>query len=165
VKVALVEPAGIVTLCGSVAADVLPLTSVTIAPPVGARPFNVAVPVELPPPVTEVGFTPIEDSVGAFTVRVAVNAEPLVAEIITGEFAATGVVVIVKLAVRLPACTVTEGGTCAAAVFPLDRAITTPPLGATALRVTVPLDVLPPVTPVGLTVNEVSEGAAGVMVS
>jgi len=41
VKVALDEPAGTVTLAGTVAADVLLDERVTAAPPDGAAPFNV----------------------------------------------------------------------------------------------------------------------------
>src|SRR2546429_9416420 len=46
VKVALVAPAGTVTLEGTLAAAVLLLESVTCAPAAGAGPLNVAVPVE-----------------------------------------------------------------------------------------------------------------------
>ena len=49
-NVALVAPAATVTLAGTVAADVLLFDKVTTAPPVGAGPLNVAVPVELFPP-------------------------------------------------------------------------------------------------------------------
>src|SRR6266404_3913728 len=56
-KVALVAPAGTVTLEGTRAAVVLLLESVTIAPPAGAAPLKVTVPVEEFPPVTLVGFS------------------------------------------------------------------------------------------------------------
>ncbi len=65
VNVALVAPAAIVTLDGVLAAVVLLLESVTTAPPEGAAPLNVTVPVEEFPPVTLVGFSVSEDSVGA----------------------------------------------------------------------------------------------------
>src|SRR5438128_11070066 len=58
---ALVAPAGTVTLAGTVAAAVLSLDSVTCAPPAGAGPSSVAVPVELLPPVTVGGLTPSEE--------------------------------------------------------------------------------------------------------
>src|SRR2546427_8439654 len=78
---ALVAPAGTVTLPGTLAAAVLSLDSVTCAPPVGAGPSSVAVPVELLPPVTVVGFTPSEERPAArFTVRVAVRVTPLRSE-------------------------------------------------------------------------------------
>src|SRR2546429_8258602 len=60
VNVTLVAPTGTVTLAGTVAA-VLSLDSVTCAPPAGAGPSSVAVPVELPPPVTVVGLTASEE--------------------------------------------------------------------------------------------------------
>src|SRR2546429_3393043 len=66
VKVALVGPAGTVTLEGTVAAAVLLLESATCAPPAGAAPLNVTVPVEdCVPPITLVGLSVSEESVGA----------------------------------------------------------------------------------------------------
>ena len=66
VNVALVEPAAIVTLAGTVAAFVLLLDSVTSAPPDGAAAVSVAVPVAFAlPPVTLVGEIDSDDSVGA----------------------------------------------------------------------------------------------------
>src|SRR5437773_650189 len=53
VDVALVAPAATVTLEGTVAAAVLLLESATVAPPAGAAPLNVTVPVEdCVPPIT-----------------------------------------------------------------------------------------------------------------
>jgi hypothetical protein len=57
VNVALVVPAATVTLAGVLAAAVLLLESVTWAPPVGAGPLNVTVPVDEFPPTTLVGFS------------------------------------------------------------------------------------------------------------
>ena len=48
----LLEPAGIVTLAGTVTAALL-LATVTTAPPVGARPVSVRIPVTGVPPDTE----------------------------------------------------------------------------------------------------------------
>jgi len=64
VKVALVDPAAIVTLEGTVATDVSLLESVACAPPDGAGPLRVTVPVEESPPVTVVGFRASKVSVG-----------------------------------------------------------------------------------------------------
>ena len=65
VKVALVVPAGIVTLVGAVAALVLLLDSVTTAPPEGAAAVNVAVPCALAlPPTTVAGDSDRLDNVG-----------------------------------------------------------------------------------------------------
>ena len=71
VKVAVVAPAATVTLAGTVAAAVLPLLKVTVAPPVGAAPFRVTVPVEDVPPVTDVGLKLTDFIAGAFTVSPA----------------------------------------------------------------------------------------------
>ena len=56
-NVAVVAPAATVTLEGTVAATVLLLESAIVAPPAGAAPLSVTVPVEEFPPVTLVGFT------------------------------------------------------------------------------------------------------------
>jgi hypothetical protein len=79
-NVALVAPAAIVTLEGTLAAPLL-LESATCAPPVGAGPLNVTVPVEEFPPATLVGFSESEERVGggggaAVTVSEAVLVTP-----------------------------------------------------------------------------------------
>jgi hypothetical protein len=58
---ALVAPATTVTLEGTLAAAVLLLESITCAPPDGAGPLSVTVPVEEFPPVTLVGFSDSEE--------------------------------------------------------------------------------------------------------
>ena len=64
VKFALLLPAGTVTLEGTLAAPLL-LESITCAPPAGAGPLNVTVPVEdCRPPTTLVGFNVSEETVG-----------------------------------------------------------------------------------------------------
>src|SRR5689334_16071098 len=64
-NVALVCPAATVTLAGTVATAVLLLPSSTVAPPVGAAPFSVTVPCELPPPVTLGGVMDTEETASA----------------------------------------------------------------------------------------------------
>ena len=65
VNVALLVPAATVTLAGTLAAP-LSLESITCAPPVGAGPLSVAVPVEVcAPPVTLEGFSASEESIEA----------------------------------------------------------------------------------------------------
>ena len=64
VKVTLLLPAGTVTLEGTLAAALL-LESVTCAPPAGAGPLSVTVPVDdCVPPVTLVGLNVSEETVG-----------------------------------------------------------------------------------------------------
>lgn len=73
VKVALVAPAGTVTLAGTLAAPLL-LVRRTCEPPAGAGPFRVTVPVEVPrgPPTTLFGLRVSEDTAGGRTVSMAV---------------------------------------------------------------------------------------------
>ena len=71
-NVAVVAFGAIVTLAGTLAAAVLLLPSVTSAPPAGAGPLSVTVPVDEFPPSTDVGVNDTELSVAAFTVKVAV---------------------------------------------------------------------------------------------
>jgi len=76
VKVALALPAGTVTVNGTLAAP-LPLESMTCAPPAGAGPLSVTVPMEdCKPPTTLVGFSVSEATVGGFTVSEAVRVVP-----------------------------------------------------------------------------------------
>jgi hypothetical protein len=78
----------------------------------------------------------------------------------------TGVVATVNVALLVPAGTVTLAGTdTAVELSPSDTA--TPPPGAAALNVTVPVAEVPPTAVVGLTLNaeSVAEAAASVTVS
>jgi hypothetical protein len=63
VNVALLAPAVTVTVEGTLAAPLL-LRSCICAPPAGAGPLSVTVPVEGDPPVTLVGFSVSEERVG-----------------------------------------------------------------------------------------------------
>jgi hypothetical protein len=63
VKVALLAPAAMLTLAGTVAAAVLLLERVTTAPEDGAAALSVTVPWDVLPPTTLVGFSVREDSV------------------------------------------------------------------------------------------------------
>src|SRR5262249_5496089 len=92
---------------------------------------------------------------------------PAEAEIVTAVEAVTPFVVTVNVVLVAPAGTVTLAGTVATAVLLLERVTTVPPAGAGALRVTVPCEVLLPITLVGLSVNEktLTVAAAGFTVS
>jgi hypothetical protein len=74
VNVALVEPAGMVTLDGTFAKAVLLLESATTAPPEGAGALKVSLPVEESLPCTLVGLSVSDDNTGpAPGVRVEVG--------------------------------------------------------------------------------------------
>jgi hypothetical protein len=76
-------------------------------------------------------------------------------------------VLTVNVALVAPAVTVTLDGTVATDVSLLERATVAPPLGAGALRVTVPVELFPPLTDFGLSVSDDRTGpaAGGVTVS
>jgi len=78
---------------------------------------------------------------------------PYVPEIVTAP-EVHAVVNTVKLAFAAPAGTVTLAGTVATAELLLESATVPPPAGAEPLRVTVPVEAVPPVTLVGLRLNE-----------
>ena len=88
---------------------------------------------------------------------------PEVAEIVTVVEAVTLLVETLKVALVAPAATVTLAGTVATAGLLLDSATTTPPAGAAALRVTVPVEGVPHFTLVGARLTEARVG--GVTVS
>jgi hypothetical protein len=79
VKVALVAPAGMVTLPlpGTEATAGLLLDKETKAPPPGAGPLSVTVPVEGVPPVTLVRLRASEERIGGITVSEAAWGVPL----------------------------------------------------------------------------------------
>ena len=85
---------------------------------------------------------------------------PNTAETVAEVEAVTGVVVTVKLALLAPAGTVTLAGTAVAPELS-DSDTTAPPLGAAALKLTLPVEALPPVTLVGLRLKAESVGPVG----
>jgi len=72
---------------------------------------------------------------------------------------ATARVVTVKVELVAPAGTVTLAGTVATLVSLLTSETTVPPLGAGALKVTLPVEGFPPTTVVGLSDREVTVGS------
>ena len=158
VNVALVAPEGTVTEAGTVATEVLLLASVTTAPPAGAFPLSDTVPRELAPPVTLVGFRLMEikaSVIAGVTVRlVACVVPPKLAEIVTAVEVDTVALVTVNVALVLPTATVTDAGTVAADALLLASTTTAPPVGAAPFKVTVPCELLPPVTLVGFRLME-----------
>ena len=154
VKVARLAPARIITLVGTWATEILLLCSVSNAPPGGAAPFNDTVPVELFPPTTVVELKFSEEKLGAFTVRVALRVVPYVPEIADVVLVDVGLVVTVKVAEVLPAGTVTDSGACATDVLLLCKVTNAPPAGAATFNVTVPVELFPPTSEVGLNRSE-----------
>ena len=166
-NVAVVEPEATVTLAGRVAASVLELVRVITTPALGAGPEIVTVPVTavVVPPTTEVGLTATETRVGAWILSVAVLVVvpnvPVMVEVVLD---ATAVVAIAKVAVFAPASTVTEAGKVALALLEV-RPTTVPPVGALPVKVTVPVEPVPPVTVLGATVTEARCGGRMVRVA
>ena len=165
-NVVLVLPAGMVTLpiAGTLATAVLLLKRVTTAPPVGAAALKVTVPVEDAGPTTLVGLSASVESVtggggaGSETVSRAVLVRPpKEAEIVMVVDAVTEVVVTLKLAVVVPAATVTLAGTVATTVLLLERVTAVAAEGA-GLMLTVPCEVLPPATVAGVSVTLLRAG-------
>jgi hypothetical protein len=115
VKVVLVEPAGTVTLDGTLAAPGWLLVRLTTVPPEGAALGRLTVPVAGLPPTTLVGLTVNEESVAGgggvsagFTVRLAERVTPPpVTEIVTTVDTETEVGRIWIKPVVLPAGTMT----------------------------------------------------------
>ena len=118
VKLALVAPAGTVTLAGRLAFSGRLLDRLTATPPSGAALASLTDPVAVAPPATLVGFTVSAVSAGKvwYSVRGADRVTPPpVTEIVTSACAVTGVVTILKKPTPLPAETVTTVGTAASA--------------------------------------------------
>lgn len=161
VNVAVLAPSATVTLAGTVATDVLLLESVTTTPPAVAGAVNVTVPVEEEPPTTERGLRLRLERVGLleFTVSVAVLDTPPAVAVMTEELLPAVVPAwIANVALVSPPATVTLPGTVAAVALPLVRATTSPPAGAGAVKVTVPVLVEPSTTEVGLRLRLESVG-------
>src|SRR3989449_3231922 len=184
VKVALVAPAGTVTLAGTLATAPV-LASVTTAPPAGAAAVKVTVPVEGLPPTTLVGFKVTEESGSGAPAGLIVNCAPgelllqgALAETVTNCCALTALVVIVTDALLAPIGTVKEPEQAGVPVHPANVATWTldglPSLtltdtvelaslaSTTRLRVTVAVSDPPPITAPGARVTDWIWSAGGV---
>ena len=156
-NVALVNPAATVTLDGTVATEVLLLESTITAPPAGAGPLSVTVPVEELPPVRLDAPNVADARTGGMTVIEVVCVAPLrTAEITAVVAVATGLVLIVNVVLVAPSGIVTVAGTLTAGLL-LDKDTTAPPVGPAAFIVTVPVREAPPVTLAPLKPNEDKE--------
>jgi len=156
VNVAVRLPAGTVTVAGTLALGSA-LPSPTTAPPVGAGPFRVTVPVAEVPPSTGFGLKDRAATASGLTVRGAVAVVPQVADRVIDAAVATGTVLTGKMAVVAPAGTVTEAGTVAIAGALLASWTDTPAAPAGAGSVTVPTAAAPPSTLAGATDSDVTE--------
>jgi hypothetical protein len=120
-------------------------------PAAGPGPLKVTRPTLWVPELVDAGFRLILTKTGALTVKVAVaDLELRVPLIAIDSFEATGVVVTTKVASVVPANTVTDDGTTAEAFEELSET-TSPPLGAFAVKETVPTEPDPPTTEDGET--------------
>jgi hypothetical protein len=164
IKVALVSPAATVTLGGVVAKE-LSSDKVTRAPPAGAGLLRTTVPVEELPPGTLAGLIDRDESTGEPMAREAVRVTPpKVAETVAVVEVPTATVVTVKVAVVSPWATVTPAGVVEDGLSS-ERVTRIPPTGAGLLRVTVPVEEAPPVTPVGFMVKSKRTGGLTVRVA
>ncbi len=140
-------PAAMVMLAGTVAAALL-LARVTRTPPAGAGALRFTVPLEEFPPTSVDGESETLlivpwTGAGGLIVRPAPEELAELAVMVALTVEATAVVETLKPPLDCPAAMVMLAGTVAAALL-LDRVTRTPPAGAGALRLTVPLEELPP---------------------
>ncbi len=158
-NVPLVAPAAMFKLAGTVAAPVLLLISVTVKPAGAAGPLRTTVPTEPVPPVTEFGLSVNAVMTAGLTVKVALLLLATSVAVTVAIFAvATPTVVAVKVCDVLPAGIITLAGTVTDGSELLKETVI-PPVGAAWVIVTVPVELVPPVTVAGLkltpvTVNE-----------
>ena len=167
-NVALQFPAGTLTLAGTVAAG-LSLFKAIAMPLLGAGALKVTVPVDEFPPVTTFGFSDTADTVATVDMMLsgAVTLAPLyLAVMVAVVEVVTAVVVTTKVAVEYPAATLTVAGTVAEGLLLL-KTTDAPPLGAGLLKITAPVEGLPPGTLVGFsdTADSTAAGVLGVILS
>jgi hypothetical protein len=163
VNVAESAPSETVTLEGTVTELTL-LLNATLTPPVPAGPLSVTVPVDDPPPGTEVGFrvTPVKAR-GSMVNEAPIDVVDRLAVIFAVVFVVTDLVAMLKVAEVSPAGTTTLPDTIAALAL-LASLILSPPVGAAEAIFTVPIEVPPPLTVVGLIEKAVKTGASTVSV-
>src|SRR5208282_5999726 len=163
VKVCEFEFAGTSSVAGTGNRAELLLVRVTVIPLEDAGPLSVTVPVADCSETTDAGLKESVVTTGAATggatASPADKVEPLgrVAEMFTLATAVTASVVTLKLPLLAPAAIMRVAGTVAALVLLLVRLTFNPDAGAGPLRVTVPTELLPPVSELGLNEKDVSE--------
>jgi hypothetical protein len=160
-KVLLLVPAAMLMLLVATEATVgLLLDRLTTVPPAGAGHSSITVPVTLAGPVTGFGLKLRDSTAVGRTFKAALFVTvPKIAFTIPLCVAATGTVVMAKDLLVVPAGIVTLAGTRVAAMLS-ESWTTTPPAGAGAAKVTVPVKPLHPATTEALSLSELSAGAA-----
>lgn len=158
-NVAVVWPAGIVTLAGTVTSGLL-LSNRTMAPPAAAGPLSDTVPATLARLEAVAPESAKEASVGAWTCRAADAPHAVLAAalIVADTAAGVGVVVIAKLAAVWPAAIFTKFGTCTKGLL-LSRLTGAPPAGAGAVKLTAPFIPMPPTTVPAASVTASTQGS------
>jgi hypothetical protein len=157
----LAKPA-IMKLAGTVTALMLLLISVTLNPAPGAGPFRFTVATEPTPPVAELGLNVNDDIPAGLTVNVPLALlAASVAVTVTTVCVATPTVVTVNVCDLVPARIVTLAGTVmgdvpAGTTLVVLIVTTMPPACAFWLIVTVPVELVPPVTVARLKLTEVT---------
>src|SRR5208282_3797845 len=151
-KVCDVLPAGMVMLAGTVTTDAGLPNRETLIPPAGAGCVIVAVPMELVPPVTAAGLKVTIRGTGAgITVRFCVTmVVPVVAVTVTAVEVPTDCATALKVWVLVFAGMSTVAGMERAVGLLLIRSTVSPPAGALAFRLTVPVATCPVARFVGL---------------
>jgi len=151
-KVAVVAPVSTVTLETTVRGPLPP--SETLAPPAGAGPDKVTVPLTVSPP-RMVPVARVTDTSAARAVTVRADDCMVLVPIVAVTAAEPGpTAVIVNVALDDPDGMLIVAGTVATVALLLARATVAPPAGAAALRVTVPCPVAPAVTLAGVSVTD-----------
>jgi hypothetical protein len=156
VNVPVAEAAAMVAVPSTVTPlAVLSLDIVTVKPPVGAGLEIVTVPVELVPPITDVGFSVRLTSVGAVTVSgPEALSTPAVAVTVINVFVATAVVpTVTEPDTVCPARIVTVVGLKLRTPFGLLERVTVRLEAIGLTRLTVPVTLLPPTTVLALSVK------------
>jgi len=157
VNVAVVAPAGTVTVPVTVAGR--SADSATTAPPAGAGPFSVAVPLTVSPPRTLAALSEMDTSAGALTVNVADWLVPLIDAVIV--VVPTVRAEIGNVPLVAPAAIVSGVCTVATAGLLLVSETTEPPTGAATESETVACTVAPTAADVDASVMPDTPGPVG----
>jgi len=160
-----VDPAGMTTETGIVAAVVLLLVNVTVAPPLGAKSERFTVTIALAePPITVAGdIVRVDNAAGGLTFRTSDFDNPLAVAVMVAPTTAVTALVWTVMAVEVdPAGTTRDAGTIAAALFDA-RVTVRPPVGAALESVTVAVADAPPKTDVGVKAMPVIAGGLTVI--